>query len=177
MQITMGEMFPYGITSRKARNPAYDRDIVITSCAVLEQALETAILSHINLRPDTDSILFSSDAPVLRGLGDKIQMAYLLGIVGPETRNDLGCIRAIRNTFAHTRGYLDFDVQELHDTLVHITAPVRAPELMKGSTLDDPRERFIRTCFELTFYLIGGAGPEPDRKNMVMGERRDVFRQ
>lgn len=169
------ELYPFGLYSEGPRDPVLDRDTVISSVAALEQTLEEAILGRINQRDDADDILCSGQTPILRDLNDKIRMAYLLGIIGWATMRDLGCIRAIRNGFAHTRGHLDLDMLQFTDLIAHITAPDRWPEYMEGCANKNARERFIQTCFQVSMYLsIGTENSNPKR---IMAERRRTFQQ
>ncbi|OQW74332.1 MAG: hypothetical protein BVN33_08305 [Proteobacteria bacterium ST_bin13] len=173
--VSVGVLYPYGLYAKEPRNPAYDRDIAITTVTVVEQGLENAILHEISLRAEADDILFMGQAPIIRDLADKIKLAYLLGIIGPLTMADLGCIRAIRNAFAHSREYLDFDVPELVAVLETITYPDRWPEMMSGSVMKDQRERFIQTCFQLAMYLH--VYPPKESAGHIMQERVAAIRQ
>lgn len=170
------ELYPYGLFAREPRNPAYDRDIVITNVAVVEQGLEHAILHHFKLRPDSHDVLVAGQVALLRDLSDKIKMAYLLGVIGPLTMADLMCIRAVRNAFAHGRGHLDLDMEEFQNVLAQITAPDRWPGIIEGHHNQDQRERFIQTCFQLGMYLFVGAVSEKEDQGKIMDERMNVFR-
>ena len=177
LSLDMASLYPYGIFSRASRNPAYDRDIAITSTVLLEQGLEFAILNHLSLRDDADDMLFSNQSPILRDFSEKIRLAYILGIIGPLTMSDLGCIRAIRNAFAHSRRALDFDMQEFKDVIDQISTPNRWARIMKGNKNHDQREIFIQTCFQLTLFLfVGHVDKEADR-GKIMDERLHTFQQ
>jgi DNA-binding MltR family transcriptional regulator len=173
--VSIGVLYPYGLYAEKARNPAYDRDIAITTVTIVEQGLENAILHEMKLRAEADDILFTGQAPIIRDLADKIKLAYLLGVIGPLTMADLGSIRAIRNAFAHSREYLDFDVPELLAVLETITYSDRWPQMMDGAVVKDQREQFIQTCFQLAMYLH--LYPPKETLSRVMHERVATIRQ
>lgn len=174
--IGLHALYPYGIFSPEPRNPAYDRDITITTTAIVEQGLEHAILYHLNLRDDADDMLCSGQTPILRDFSDKIRMAYILGIIGPLTMADLGCIRAIRNSFAHSRRELDFEMEEFKDVIDQISAPNRWPTMMSSNPNQDQRERFIQTCFQLAMYLFVGIEKEEGESGEIMDGRVQTFR-
>ena len=169
------ELYPYGLFALKKRNPAYDRDVVISAVNALEQVLEEAILTKFKLRADADQMLFLDTTPLIRDFYDKCRMAYLLGIVGKQTLHDLSVIRYVRNAFAHTRGHLDLDMPQFQDMLAHLTAPDRAHSLIiEGHKNQDARERLIQTCFQLSMYLAVGLDEE---RAGIMGQRQHVFQQ
>ena len=173
----IGELYPFGLYTNKPRDPSSDRETVISCVNALEQTLEEAILTKFNLRADADETLFlNSAAPLLNDFYAKCSMAYLLGIVGKQTLHDLSVIRYVRNAFAHTRGNLTFDMEQLQNMLEHLTAPDRWLEMMSGEHNQDLRERFIKTCFQIAMYLsIGIEGEkEPGR---IMRDRQATFQQ
>ena len=172
------ELYPYGLIAREPRNPAYDRDVVISATAALEQTLEEAILTKFELRTDADQMLFLDTAsPLLRDFYDKCRMAYLLGIIGKNTLHDLSVIRHVRNAFAHTRGHLDLDMPEFQEMLAHITVRQRIPRLLEHSANKDLRELFIQTTFELSMYLALGHTQTQEEAGKIMAERQRAFRQ
>lgn len=179
-RVSIRELYPYGVVATEPRNPAYDRDVVISAVNALEQTLEEAILTKFTLRSDADEQLFlHNQAPVLRDFYGKCQMAYLLGIVGKKTLHDLSVIRYVRNAFAHTRGDLDLDMPQFQDMLEHLTMAERFPQLMENLFNQDAREIFIQTCFQLSMYLA--IGHERDESEEAAGAfmlaRMRAFRQ
>lgn len=173
--LPLQQLFPYGIVSEGDRDPAWDRDIVLSMTALVEQGLEEAILAKLPLRDDCDAVLISGQSPLLRDMRSKAEMAYLLGVIGPETKSDLKCIREIRNAFAHMRGYLDLDHVDIQNVLHHISAHVRLGDFATGREGSDLRERFISTCVNLVMYLFGDTGDED--VGAVMDNRRAAFQQ
>jgi hypothetical protein len=177
LETTPGELLPYGVISLEPRNPAYDRDIVISAVNAVEQVLEETILTKFTLRSDSDEMLFLDNrSPMLRDFYDKCRLAYLLGIIGKKTLHDMSVIRHIRNTFAHTMGHLDLEMQQFQDMLEHITAPDRGEIIMAGTRNNDLRERFIKTCFSMIMYLctviIGN-----EQEGAVAKARHAIFSQ
>jgi DNA-binding MltR family transcriptional regulator len=79
------------------------------TAAALDRLLETALLARFarNSREVRDSIF--GDFGVLRDFSAKIELCFALGIVDRETQKKLNAIRRIRNLFAHSRDYINFD--------------------------------------------------------------------
>lgn len=177
IECSLPELYPYGMYASEPRNSAYDRDVVISATAVLEQTLEEAILAKFTMQPDADEMLFLDETRLVRDFYDKARMAYLLGIIGKLTLHDLSIIRYVRNAFAHSRGHLDLDMTEFTDLLCHLTTPTRWPEFMAGHSNQDERERFIQTCFQLSMYLAIGHEKEETAAGRIMRDRIHVFRQ
>lgn len=96
--------------------------------------------------------MFEDDGAPLRDFGSKIRLSYALGIIGAKAKADLDLIRHIRNTFAHSRAELTFELPEVADACALLTLSERWPNMMGG--IDDPRETFIQTAFQYGLYLI-----------------------
>lgn len=94
---------------------SHDRSCALVLTAILEQGLESAILSHCISLGETDKTwLFGG--PEGEGaftFASKIRLGLALGIYGQNTRHDLGMFRHIRNTFAHSKRTLSFSDPEI----------------------------------------------------------------
>jgi hypothetical protein len=100
----------------------------------------------------------------------KITMAYALELIGPISRADLNLIRFLRNSFAHSRKPMNFEVPEVRAVcaklqfpdLAQITVPWgpmhRLPE-PEESDKDHPRTRYRPTCHNLTTRFIVMTSP------------------
>jgi hypothetical protein len=112
-----------------------DRAVAIILPAQLESVLQEAIAARlVPLDKREENRIFGYDGP-LGSFSAKIKIGFALGIYGPETRAHLDTIRAIRNTFAHSRKPVTFET------------PAVAAECAKLRTLnraagDDACERF-----------------------------------
>ena len=91
-----------------------DRAIALTVTALLEQFLETAISSHLEIDENEARKLFDDDADgPLSTFSRKIAMGYALGVYDSHMKSDLNFIRQIRNAFAHAKVHLDFATPEI----------------------------------------------------------------
>lgn len=131
---------------------------ILISYSLLEDALKWAILKKLPQPLSTTEIsnLFESDGP-LSSISARTNLASALGIIGKDTRADIGCIKDIRNSFAHARVTLSFDNVEVANACRDLTAIHRmhgrerfVPPITEGKTT---REIF-RMCFKLTWMHI-----------------------
>jgi hypothetical protein len=92
-----------------------DRAAVLVCVSLLEQTLEDAIWHRAATEQAKEERerFFNENGGVATSLAEKIFLAYVLGVIGPETRRDLTRIRQIRNVFAHAKRHLDFNTTEI----------------------------------------------------------------
>jgi DNA-binding MltR family transcriptional regulator len=135
----------------------------ITLAALLDAALESAI--HTKLIPniskgDRDS-LFEGHG-ILTTFSAKIEMAFVLGLIGPETRKDLDCIREIRNAFAHAKGIISFDTKEVVTVCARLKFPTRNLfDGYKQPTSARDNYQITATLLMQLFYSLGTLAKYP----------------
>ena len=144
-----------------------DRAAALVATTMVEQALETAILSHfINLSESERSELFWSDkdAP-LASFSSRIRIGYALGVFGPRVRDELTCIRNIRNVFAHSIAHITFDSNEIRPACDQLNYPqfFKFAFTQIFQTPDTPKEKFLVTCQLVTMYLFTRPGDQPKK--------------
>jgi hypothetical protein len=84
-----------------------DRGMAILMATGVEDALQTAIAANLKVDAD-DAKLFGYDSPM-----GTFRIASAIGIIGPATKNDLNLVKAIRNTFAHSKIPMNFETPEI----------------------------------------------------------------
>lgn len=105
-----------------------DRTIAIMRCAEIERALERLIYAKmVDLNTSEGAELFEGMGP-LSSFSARIKIAYALGGLAKEARNDLNVIRAVRNAFAHSERSLSFETAKVADTVSLIGILNRTPE-------------------------------------------------
>jgi DNA-binding MltR family transcriptional regulator len=134
-----------------------DRAVILVGGAMLENALEKAILSRLR-EPQTsteDDVLFS-ERGILSTFSQKIWAAYFLKIIGPSVRRDIDLVRAIRNAAAHEMKTISFNgTPEISSRCRELRA---ANEMLPPKTPPDFRELFIATVQFFTANLILRSG-------------------
>jgi hypothetical protein len=128
------------------------RAIAIVGCALLDDALRNALLRRF-VKSESGHKKFWSDGPG-HETSEKIYLAYTLGIIKEETRENLYAIATIRNKFAHTLHIRSFSHPDLKHILEKVTLYRRLREetgLLRAVLPDpipehaNPQERFIGT--------------------------------
>ena len=85
--------------------------------AALDRLLEDALLTKmVKLSRAMREKLFGDYGP-LRSFDAKIKVAFAFAVIDRETSQRLTIIRKIRNKFAHTEGFLDFNSLEIKSIL------------------------------------------------------------
>jgi hypothetical protein len=102
------------------------RATAITLGALLEAKLESAIYTKLipNIPKSSREKIFGVQG-ILATFSARIEMAFVLGLIGPEIRKDLDHIREIRNAFAHAKGIISFDTPEIATKCDKIKFPTR----------------------------------------------------
>jgi DNA-binding MltR family transcriptional regulator len=131
------------------------RTVALTSVAILEGVLEAAILRCFRpLEDDERASLIHGDAP-LATLSAKIKLAYALKICGPGARDDLDCIREIRNAFAHAQIPINFETAQVATVCARLQFPAKMnlPPNLYFPRQSHSRSRFFVTINSLTLTL------------------------
>lgn len=144
------------------RSDSDERAKVLVLGAILEQGLESAILSHCVF--DRSSPAFDAEQRKLFGGGPdgsvsfsvKTRLGYALGIYGSDTRDDLDIIRRIRNLFAHEKTIISFS----DEVLIALCDELKWPAKYVWGGLAGPEpataaERFDLTLQHFYAYLDG----------------------
>lgn len=153
----INEIFHWGLFPKpgQARDRKEERALALVSTAVVEQGLEYALTTKFSrAASEIRDQMFDGEGAVLRDLNAKIRLAYIMSIIGKETRSDLSAIRRIRNTFAHSRLRIDFDTPEIAAACAQITLPDRWEKMMSDEERPRPREAFLQTCFQYALWLF-----------------------
>jgi DNA-binding MltR family transcriptional regulator len=99
--------FPEIVKFRQALTPESDRGCALHAASYLDGELETLLRARLVDDAKTVQEFFRPDGP-LGSFSARIDMAYLLGLIGPAARRDLHLIRKIRNDFGHNPSPINF---------------------------------------------------------------------
>jgi hypothetical protein len=140
-----------------------DRALALLFGAFLEQALENGILSHcILMGQDEHQKLFGAPQEASVSFDMKIRFGFALGIYGPDSRDDLTCIRHVRNTFAHAKTDVEFALTTISD----VCDQIKYIDKMKWGGLMGPipntsRRKFIETARHYFTFLATAENGKP----------------
>ncbi|MFC2173854.1 MltR family transcriptional regulator [Acidobacteriota bacterium] len=104
-----------------------DRIVAIVGAAYLDSMLETLFRAAFIDDPDDVDNLLQPDAP-LGSNGSRIRLAYCMGLITQDMRDDLKLIARIRNKFAHDFTVKRFDTSPIRD----YCSSLKQPGLMAG---------------------------------------------
>jgi hypothetical protein len=136
-----------------------DRIIAISMGALLDNLVEEGIV-HLLKNKDSDTMaeLFSDHGP-LGTFSSKIQLAYALGTIDDTTKDDLNCIRRIRNVCAHARISVTMDTplvakecKKLNFSR-HLGGDIDQIALQATVKEMNPRQRFIAGATFLAWVI------------------------
>jgi hypothetical protein len=139
-----------------------DRGAAILLAANAELCLRYAIKRHLVTIDEAERTLFHSSGP-LRSFEAKIRIGFTMGLFGEQTKQNLDCIKAIRNAFAHAIIPMSFETAEVKAVCELMTAP----EILPPRTVDEtgkargilpdfptPRQRFQKICEAVSHNLF-----------------------
>ena len=136
-----------------------DRGAAILSAVTVETMLINTIVRRLPNGAAMYGQIFENQGP-LATFDDKIVIAQALGIIGPETKNNLNTIKHIRNTFAHAGIPITFSTREIADACGALTVPPNPRRFSNEDlVLFTPRQRYTGICeataVNLQIYAIG----------------------
>lgn len=148
-------------------NSSSDRAVGILSGSVLDENLRKILINFLiddkNLKKD-----FLGNQGVLNTFDSRIKACYYMGLIDDIEYKNLETIRKIRNKFAHTFEYIDFDTQAISDLCKNLAIPIEKycpnENIFKDNEILDfdinpfsnnptSRERFFKT-FEYLYLLL-----------------------
>jgi DNA-binding MltR family transcriptional regulator len=99
-----------------------DRIVAIVGGAYLDSLLDSLLRAVFTDTPEEVDRLLRPDAP-LGSNGSRYQLAYCLGLIRKDQRDDLKTIAKIRNLFAHDFKALSFDTAPARDLCSNLQQP------------------------------------------------------
>lgn len=85
-----------------------DRGCALLAASYLDGEIETLLKRHFVDEPNVVAEMLSPNGPI-GSFSTRIDLAFLLGLIGSTARRDLQLIRKIRNDFGHCPHPLTFD--------------------------------------------------------------------
>jgi DNA-binding MltR family transcriptional regulator len=148
--------------------PGDDRSHAIVAAALLEQALETALLTHFRVEETEARTLFADQEGSISTFAIKIKLAYALGIIDPLIRTELTHIKNIRNVFAHTRASVTFQTPEIATAcnILKLANVDRITGLLDGLPIF-AKEKYAQSIKLIYLYFASEQLPEMSGKPML----------
>jgi hypothetical protein len=124
-----------------------DRAAALVACAELEIYLTHLLMFKFPIpAKERDELFFGRNAPI-SDLATKIAIAYGLGLIYADERDDLNCIRRIRNAFAHAVISLTFE----NDLIADLCSRLHYRDVYgdESGSVDQPKFRYLITALSL----------------------------
>ena len=137
---------------------APDYTTALVASALMETMVKYLIATHlIPLGAEHTERIFGETNGILGSFSAKINMSYALGLIGPETKEVLHRIRAIRNFFAHFTKHASFDDSEIRAECERFpfSKGMREihkhhPEIREFHMSWLPKVKYINSCFTVS---------------------------
>jgi hypothetical protein len=157
-------------TTKAAAESNADRATALIIGALLEQALEVAILTHFvgwrelteEKRASERNVVFgygADEMSPLHSFAARIRIGFALGIYGPKMNEDLETIKHIRNLFAHFAGPATFNVTQLEELCNGLNLVANIPRALVGEP-KSARDKFIGVSQIIVLYLVSAEEAE-----------------
>src|SRR5215472_17936718 len=138
---------------------AHPRAAAIVGVTFVEDALRWAIGAYLrpDLTPEEDEALFDREGAPLSTFHSKVIMGYSLGLFGPVTRDDLMCLKRIRNAFAHSPRSITFDTPEIVKECCRLKYLERKIMRVASQSINNSRDKFkaVVRLFILDLFFVG----------------------
>jgi hypothetical protein len=137
---------------------AEDYTAAILSSSLMDTMLRYLITSHfIPMGSDRNGEIFDGQTGALNTFSSKIQISYVMGLIGPETRGALDTVRRIRNFFAHYASQGGFDIPEVLAECRKIRTPRMFREFSHISPIltdrNPPKLNYIHVCSTISLHI------------------------
>jgi hypothetical protein len=120
-----------------------DRGAAILLGTNVENALQTAIDRNLVVREDVYGPLFHPSSGSLNSFEAKIRIGYAMGIYGDQHKNNLDCIKVIRNAFAHAVNPISFETAEVKAVCNLMSMPDVIPPRTIVAATGEPTLRLL----------------------------------
>lgn len=133
-----------------------DLATVLISASYLDVAV-ASVLRKVFCDDQISEKLIESPSAALGGFSARTSLAYAIGLIRPEVRDDLLTIAKIRNKIAHSHLRLGFDESSIRDLVVnlrYLETVFNAPPSVKSSLAENARAKFVLTVGFISSILL-----------------------
>lgn len=131
---------------RKTLTLESDRAAALMSAAYLDEQLKT-LLNRKLVDDSKVKTRLLGNSSAIDSFSSRIDLAYLLGLIPKNFRDDLELIRRIRNEFAHTAQKMDFETDSVRSRCFLLKSA-------HGTENMDAHHKFLRTSIVIATKLV-----------------------
>jgi DNA-binding MltR family transcriptional regulator len=126
-----------------------DRVLAVVGAAYLDSILDSLLRSvFVDSQEDVDLLMGPSGA--LGANGSRCQLAYCLGLITRDQRDDLKAIAKIRNKFAHDFRVTSFDMSPVRDYCASLKSPAELAAMPGKLFSPDVAQRLVEYVGQIT---------------------------
>ena len=159
-----------------------DRVVAIVGAAYLDSTLESLLKAVLIDSHEEVECLLGQFGP-LAAHGARCQLAYCLGLITRDQRDDLKTVAKVRNAFAHDFNQTTFDVSPVRDLCSSLKSPGQLAAMPNQLFFGDTAERLNEYVREITstprekfrMSVIGLFGSLLRRVDYVRPDNHDWF--
>jgi DNA-binding MltR family transcriptional regulator len=130
-----------------------DRGLAITSSAMLDHLLASLIEAFlVNDKKATKELLKGPNSP-LGTFWSRIIIAYSLGLIPSDERNDLELIGEIRNKFAHKAIHLSYETDPISNLINKFKIPKMQNAIMRINPNRTKKSIYIDTVSMISTFI------------------------
>jgi len=130
-----------------------DRGLATAAAAILDHLLARLIENFLVDDPQATKRLLGNPFSPLGSFAARTAAAYSLGLITKDERDDLDCIRGIRNDFAHQPTSPAFSDHSIAMKVRRLNIPKLMPKENNAPSSPPPRELF-RTAVSMLYTFI-----------------------
>jgi DNA-binding MltR family transcriptional regulator len=129
-----------------------DRSCVIVAASMVDYLLGECLKAFLVPNDTTQDPLFDGPTAPIGTFSSRIDLAYRLGLIGPQFARDLHLIRRMRNDFAHAIEARTFEEPSFADRVLQLVKSLNIKN--RCSTLLDPPYHTVRGHFIIVTIVI-----------------------
>jgi len=130
-----------------------ERGLATTAAAILDHLVARRIESFLLDDPGATKRLLGNPFSPLGSFAARTAAAFSLGLISDDERDDLDCIRDIRNDFAHQPISPSFTDQSIAQKVRNMKIPKLMPKAVFDPSAIPPRKLFIDAVSMLSTFI------------------------
>ena len=128
-----------------------DRMVGILLSALVESRLERLIIGNLPIKDRDTVTALVERGGALSTFAGKIDLSHAMALIFPAVRNNLHCIRRIRNAFAHAPRPITFETGEISQECMKLRS-LKTGRILSAKV--PGRVRFIFACNDISIFLL-----------------------
>lgn len=142
-----------------------ERGLATTAAAILDHLVARLIEGFLLDDPSATKKLLGLPFSPIGSFAARTAAAYSLGLISEDERDDLDCIRDIRNDFAHKPTSPSFSDQSIANKVRNLKLPKMMPSEILNRFAESSRQLFTNTVAMLSTFIDIRTRQSVDRRS------------